>query len=205
MLVLFKNKHIISNMSILNNNNDILLQDKPLFIVNETNNNIKLNEDVNIIFNKFYKTKYKLNNFVNNFNYININNTLAVIIKDNLFNKKITLDNFCQIYHNNLTIDLTDLKFNNLIKLFKLENKFLIQYIIIYYFTNNKLYGIIHYNDNSKKTLVILETYLEVLLYLYKLEIDIKLNPKYSVIITKYPECFFYTKNFLINSYFNFF
>ena len=192
-------------MSILNynNNNDILLQDKTLFIIND--NTIKLNEDVNIIFNNFYKTKYKINNFVNNFNYININNILGIIIKDNLFNKQITLDNFYNINHNNLTIDLTELKFNNLIKSYKLENKNMVQYIIIYYFTNNKFYGIIHYNDNSKKTVIILETYLEVLLYLYKLEIDIKLNPKYSTIITKYPSCFFNTKTFLINNYFKFF
>ena len=96
-------------MSILNynNNNDILLQDKTLFIIND--NTIKLNEDVNIIFNNFYKTKYKINNFVNNFNYININNILGIIIKDNLFNKQITLDNFYNINHNNLTIDLTEL------------------------------------------------------------------------------------------------
>jgi hypothetical protein len=173
-----------------------------------TNNKVLININNEIVINKKYELNYsKFINFINNYNYVNINSSIFNIIKDSMVDKTISNDYFYEImYKKNLykSGTLGKLRFENIIKTYKLINKYKLLYIIIYYFRENNTYGVIHYNDNSKKNIILLDSYVELILFLYKLELDMNLNPKYSRIINKFPTEFIEINYYILSKYFRF-
>ena len=173
-----------------------------------TNNKVLININNDIVINKKYELYYsQFVNFINNYNYVNITSCIFNIIKDSMFDKTICNDYFYEIiYKKNLykSGTLDKLRFENIIKTYKLINKYKLLYIIIYYFRENNIYGVIHYNDNSKKNIILLDSYIELILFLYKLELDMNLNPKYSRIINKFPNEFFDINYYILSKYFRF-
>ena len=140
----------------------------------------------------------KNNKFFENFNTKEIN-----IINNNLFNKNITDEIIYKIYYKKeINIDLKKLIFNNnLLYYYKLINIKTLN-VIIYYFDNN-IYAILSYYNINKIRCILVNTYIELLMYLYKLELDMKLIPNYSKIIT-YPLLFTNLLKYnALNIYFN--
>ena len=175
-----------------------------IYIKSNSYRELKINPDLETrqISDRFkYKNTFKYfknNKFFENFNTKEIN-----IINNNLFNKNITDEIIYKIYYKKeINIDLKKLIFNNnLLYYYKLINIKTLN-IIIYYFDNN-IYAILSYYNINKIRCILVNTYIELLMYLYKLELDMKLIPNYSKIIT-YPLLF---TNLLkyneLNSYFN--
>lgn len=171
---------------------------KKIFI--NIKNEMVINRDYEINNSKFVS-------FINNYNYVNISDDIFNIIKDSMEDKKICKENFFEIIYKKKKYKsetIENLRFDNIIKIYKLINKYKLLYITIYYFRENNSYGVVHYNDNSKKHIILIESYLELLLFLYKLELDMNLNPKYSRIINKYPFEFFDINYYILSKYFRF-
>ena len=186
-----------------NNYSDILIDTNKFFY--EKDSRIILNPEMVSIFYKYYHMKYRLNENINfNYNYIQVSKNQYIIINDSLYNKYISQEYFYKI-KNNTNVNSSVIKFSNIYKLYKLENIYKLLYIIIYkfYIGDKTLYGIIYYNNNSKKNIVIVETMLELYLLLSRLENTININPKYSRIINKYPSFFYVINTNFIDRYFD--
>ena len=179
-----------------------------IYIKSDSYRELKINPDLETrqISDRFkYKNTFKYfknNKFFENFNTKEIN-----IINNNLFNKNITDEIIYKIYYKKkINIDLKKLIFNNnLLYYYKLINIKKLN-IIIYYFDNN-IYAILSYYNINKIRCILVNTYIELLMYLYKLELDMKLIPNYSKIITypllftnllKYNELNIYFNNYML-------
>jgi len=167
-----------------------------IFIKNQNINknkfilNTKMMEDINFlekIKQIYYFKIIKENKY---FNLIN-NYELTHIINNNI-NLDISIQNFYKIYYNN------DINLINKLKLtkdkylisYKIQNNYKLLNIIIYYFEDKNIYCILSYHNTEKKRLLFVNNYLELLLYLYKMEKDLNINPYYTKIINKYPPFF---------------
>jgi hypothetical protein len=139
---------------------------------------------------------FKNNKFFENYSTKEIN-----YIIDKFYNKSIIDPIIYKIYYKkDIDIDFSKLIMNNVIYYYKLIN-FKILNVIIYNFDN--LYGIISYYNSHKMRLTLVDTYIEMLMYLYKLELDMKLNPKLSKIVN-YPLLFTnLLKHSELNIYYN--
>ena len=62
---------------------------------------------------------------------------------------------------------------------------------------------IISFFEKDKYRLILLNNYLDLLLYIYKLEIDMKCNPRYTKILINYPYKFRDLNHNHIRNYFN--
>ena len=73
---------------------------------------------------------------------------------------------------------------------YQFYNKKILNCFIYYYYDekNDKMvYTILTYYEIKNKFLTILTSYIEVLLYIYKIECELGKNPKLSKIVNKYP------------------
>ena len=137
------------------------------------------------------------------FNLIN-NCDISTILNTNI-NLDISMQNFYKIYYNN------DINIINKLKLtkdkylisYKIQNNYKLLNIIIYYFEEQNIYCIVSYHNFEKKRLLFVNNYLELLLYLFKMEKDLNLNPYYTKIINKYPSFFFDINYNVLCIYFN--
>ena len=154
---------------------------------------------------------YNINNYyfkkIFDYNYKKIDKFILIII-DDLKTKNIDNEFFYKIYYNKfINININNLCLTNCFYSFKLCNNNKTLNIIIYNHTNNtnntNIYSIISFFDNSKKIILIVDSYLELLLYIYKLEIELNLNPIYSKVFNKYPKYFYNLDKFELKTYFN--
>ena len=158
-------------------------------------NNLNYNSN-NYYFKKTFDYNYKKND------------KFILIIIDDFKKKNIDYEFFYKIYYNKfININIRNLCLTNCFYSFKLCNNNKTLNIIIYNHNNNNnnnnIYSIISFFDNSSKLIYIVDSYLELLLYIYKLEIELNLNPIYSKVFNKYPKYFYKLDKFELKTYFN--
>ena len=149
---------------------------------------------INIQENRFYQT-IDSNQLQELFDYIinkeiNIKNYNKILFKEN------------QIYTNCKEI-ISNIKFSksNYQYSFKLSNNLKSIYVIIFKVLD-KYVAISFFNKDSLR-LILLNNYLDLLLYIYKIEIDMKCNPKYTKLLPNYPYKFRDINHNHIRNYFN--
>ena len=131
----------------------------------------------------------------------------------NILNKEINIKNYNRIlFKENLTyqnckefISSLKLEYNNYIYSFKLTNYMKKLSGLIFKINDNSQnkYVVITYFEDMKYRLILLNNYLDLLLYLYKLEIDMKCNPRYTKLLINYPYKFRELNHNHIRNYFN--
>ena len=153
-------------------------------------------------------------NFEDNSHYINFTESEYEFIVENNQNKNFNLENFTKIIYNEdieeSKYDLQKLKLNkwNIITSFKIRNvatKKIINCFVYSYYDEKKdkrLFGVFTYFERNYAFLMLLTSYLEVLLYIYKIECEMGKNPQLSKLVNKYPYEF---KNLNINDIKNYF
>ena len=154
-------------------------------------------------------------NFEDNMHYFNFTESEYEFIVINNSDKPLILDNFKKIILNKdinkSNINLNKLTLNKwtVVSSFRMRNNFnkkvLNCFIYSYYDIKNDkmLYTILTYYEIQNIYLMVLSSYIEVLLYIYKIECEIGKVPQLSKIVNKYPHDF---KNLNINeirSYFS--
>ena len=164
--------------------------------------------DKRVFINKDYTTDKYDNTLRSQFTFINFNDNnhylnfgeseLTFLYEDN--NQKIlTLDNFNKITYNKEmfeNINLQNIKISNLniLSFFKIKNNNKILNIFIYEQYLDEIgkssYIILSYFDRKNIRAVLLTSYIELLLYVLKLEYELNKNYKYSNIVNKYPNEF---------------
>ena len=129
---------------------------------------------------------------------------LSSIINNNN-NKTISIHNYYKIYYNFNINKLKDLvlKKENYLYSYKIINNYKFLNIIIYYFESLNIYCILTYHNIDKQRLLFVNSYLELLLYLYKLDKDLNINSRYTKILNKFPHFFFEINYNMLNNYFN--
>ena len=164
---------------------------KNIFINIRTNSykELKINPDlesIQVSEKLKYKNMFKIfynNQFFENYNFKEINNIKNYFKGKNVLDEKI----YKLFYKKEINVDFNKLVFpDNILYYYKLNNIKKMN-IIIYEFGN--IYGIISYYHPNKIRLLLVDTYIELLMYLYKLELDMKLIPKFSKIVS-YPTIF---------------
>lgn len=176
-----------------NNTKEIPFRDSVFIKTNSNkyNKNYKLNPDLEkFSFLESLKKNIYFKTLENCENYLNHTNSEQKMLIDNLYEKNISIENMYKIYYkNDITQNLKEIYFNDyFINSFIIVNRSKLLNIIIYKFDD--LYGIISFFENKKQRLLLVNTYIELLLYLYKLEIDMRLNPFKTKILNKYPQFF---------------
>lgn len=155
---------------------------------------------INIQSNRFYQglSENELKdiiNFVSN-SEINIKNYNKILYKENE-NYKNCKDLLSNVQLNN----------SNYYYSFKLTNNLKSVSVIIFKIldkTNNLTkYVVISFFNKEQYRFILLNNYLDLLLYLYKLEIDMKCNPKYTKLLVNYPYKFRDINHNYIRNYFN--
>lgn len=189
---------------------------KNLFIITDIKKKKIINKDY--LTNKYsslLENIFKFVNFEDNNHYLNFSESEYDFIVTNNINKELTLDNFTKIMFNedieNSNIILNKLTLNTWIiltsfRIRNMNNKKIINCFIYYFYDikNDKmLYTILTYYEIKNKFLTILTSYIEVLIYIYKIECEMGKNPKLSQIVNKYPYDFKDLNMNEIRSYFN--
>ena len=184
---------------------------KDLFINSEKNeskiiNNEYTTEKYNIILSKrnYFKT------FTDNNNYNNLSMNVLEEINNNLNTKSLVLSEFKTIFLNKKLTKLNTKKLRlgkmNILSCFKLkrDSKFINVLIYKSYIESleKDIYIVVSYYNKLNKRAVILESYIELLLYILKLEVNLKLNFNYSKIV-RYPYEFNDIEITILNDYFN--
>lgn len=160
------------------------------------------------------ETNFLFLNFEDNSHYINFTESEYEFIVENNQNKNFNLENFTKIIYNEdieeSKYDLQKLKLNkwNIITSFKIRNvatKKIINCFVYSYYDEKKdkrLFGVFTYFERNYAFLMLLTSYIEVLLYIYKIECEMGKNPQLSKLVNKYPYEF---KNLNINDIKNYF
>ena len=171
--------------------------------------------DINNIFVNNLKLNDKLNNsFLAKFNQINSNNLFKSIVKKNIndledyFKLKIkNINNFKKILITPEYNKLTNIELENIEYGFKYNKNLDNCFVILIFKTNSSIipYCIISYKlnllySNNNIYCIFLKNWMEVILYLFKFENDIKNTSNYKLL--NYPNIFYINKYKIIN-YFN--
>lgn len=158
-------------------------------------------ETIDFTKEQIYTQKFKINTntFTNNYKNININHKKS--IEDFFLNKN---TKYTRVYYGK-QYDISE-KNNSLKKMlycFRLNKDINKSIVICIFRLKNGLYAIVTYNVNlipSPINTYICYTkyYMEVLMYIFKLESELKMDTKHSQVI-KYPKCFFKNFNYIYN------
>lgn len=187
-----------------------------LYISNNIKNTIIINKDyLTHKYSSLLENIFKFVNFEDNNHYLNFSESEYDFIVQNNTDKEFNLDNFTKITFNedinNSKIILNKLTLKKWIivtsfRIHNSNNKKVLNCFIYYYYDekNDKmLYTILTYYEIKNIFLTILTSYIEVLLYIYKIECDMGKTPYLSKIINKYPYEFNDLNRNEIRSYFN--
>ena len=199
------------------NKKKIYLTFDNLFSLKYGNNYNKIiNINDNFLESKFLLTLEKQHYLINiqeNQYYQPMNETELTENISNIFDKEINIKNYNRIlFKENLTyqnckefISSLKLEYNNYIYSFKLTNYMKKLSGLIFKINDNSQnkYVVITYFEDMKYRLILLNNYLDLLLYLYKLEIDMKCNPRYTKLLINYPYKFRELNHNHIRNYFN--
>lgn len=178
--------------------------------------NVVINKDYLLeSFSNLLRRNFQFVCFNDNSHYKNFNETECNFIIENNRKKLFNLNNFSKIMYNN-EIDNSNTNVSRLsldswtvITSFRIRNvqtrKILNTFIYSYEDFNNDrtLYCVMTYYDRNNVFLMLLTSYVEVLLYIYKIEIEMGKNPGLSKIINKYPYEFKDININTIKNYFN--
>lgn len=199
------------------NKKKIYLTFDNLFSLKYGNNYNKIiNINDNFLESKFLLTLEKQHYLINiqeNHYYQSMSETELKDNMSNILNKEINIKNYNRIlFKENLTyqnckefISGLKLEYNNYIYSFKLINYMKKLSGLIFKINDNSQnkYIVITYFEDMKYRLILLNNYLDLLLYLYKLEIDMKCNPRYTKLLINYPYKFRELNHNHIRNYFN--
>jgi len=165
-------------------------------------------------YNNLLEGRYMFVNFEDNSHYCNFTESEHNFIIDNNKDRVFNLDNFTKIMYNEdietSGYDLNKLKLNNwnVITSFRIRNvstKKILNCFIYSYYDEKKdktLFAVLTYFERNYVFLVLLSSYLEVIMYIYKIECEMGKNPQLSKLINKYPYEF---KSLNINDIKNYF
>ena len=180
--------------------------------------NILINSDY---FNNNINSILLLNHIFLNYDdsehYLNFLESEHIFIIENNINKVFTLDNFLKINYNNIIkkkkkiINISNFRLNDwdILSSFKIKNNNNKKILNIFIYTkylekeNITLYTILTYYDRSNIFLILMSSYIELLLYIYKIECEMGKNPKNSKVISSYPYEFKSLNLNEIKNYFN--
>lgn len=149
--------------------------------------------------NSILASHHRFVNFDENSHYLNFTESEHVFIVENNINKTFTLDNFSKISYNNIvekkSLNLSKLKLNNwnILTSFRIKNMNSKKILNIFIYTtylereNITLYSVLTYYERSNIFLMLMNSYVELLLYIYKIECEMGKNPKLSKVISSYP------------------
>ena len=149
--------------------------------------------------NSILASHHRFVNFDENNHYLNFTESEQLFIIENNKDKTFTLDNFSKISYNNVvekkSLNISKMKLNNwhLISSFRIKNmnsnKILNIFIYSTYLEkeNITLYSVLTYYERSNIFLMLMNSYIELLLYIYKIECEMGKNPKLSKVISNYP------------------
>ena len=159
---------------------------------NKYNKVLQINPDLEKqSFLDLLKNNYYFKSIENSKNYGSYSLKEQKILYKELEDKNISIEHIYKIYFKSeITSNIESFIFkDNHINSFIISNNRKLLNIIIYEFENN-IYGILSYYDPNKKRLLLVNTYIELLMYIYKIEMDLKLNPYYTKIFNSYPRFF---------------
>lgn len=178
--------------------------------------NIVINRDyVTESYSNLLKHRFHFVCFNDNSHYENFNESEYDFIVENNRNRQFNLNNFSKIMYNdgidnsNTNVSQLTLDSWKVISSFRIRNvqtrKTLNTFIYKYYDNDNDrtLYCVMTYYDRNNIFLMVLSSYVEVLLYIYKIEIEMGKNPGLSKIINRYPYEFKEININTIKNYFN--
>ena len=142
------------------------------------------------------KSNFAFVNFDDNNHYLNFSESELEFLHEENNSKKLTLEDFNKISYNSDSfegINLKNVKISNssLISCFRIKNNKKILNVFVYeqYIEkfNRNVYIIMSYFDRKNVRCVLLCNYIELLLYILKLELELNKKYRFSNIISKYP------------------
>lgn len=157
-----------------------------------TLNSIYLNEK----YDSILKTNFSFVNFESNNHYLNFTESELEFLNEDNRSKQMNLHYFNRITFNDKFLEedkLKHIKISNskLISLFKIKNNNKILNVFVYNYYSEKfdknIYIIMSYFDRKNIRVYLLTNYLELLLYIFKLEMEMTKNPRFTRILNKYP------------------
>ena len=166
-------------------------------------------------YNNLLESSYMFVNFEDNIHYCNFTESEHNFIIENNKDRVFNLDNFTKIVYNEdiekAGYNLNKLKLNNwnIITSFRIRNtstKKILNSFIYSYYDDKKdktLFVVLTYFERNNVFLVLLSSYLEVIMYVYKIECEMGKNPQFSKLINKYPYEFKSMNLNYIKNYFN--
>lgn len=178
--------------------------------------NIVINRDyVTESYSNLLRRSFQFVSFNDNSHYENFNESEYDFIVENNKKREFNLNNFSKIMYNdeidnsNTNVSRLTLDKWTVISSFRIRNvktrKTLNTFIYTYddYNNDRTLYCVMTYYDRNNVFLMLLTSYVEVLLYIYKIEIEMGKNPVLSKIINRYPYEFKEININTIKNYFN--
>jgi hypothetical protein len=157
-----------------------------------TLNNNYLNEK----YDSILRTNFSFVNFESNNHYLNFTEFELDFLNEDNRSKALNLQHFNRITFNDKFLQedkLKQIKLSHatLISLFKIKNNNKILNVFIYNYYLEKfdtnVYMVMSYFDRKNTRVYLLTNYLELLLYIFKLEMEMNKNPKFTRILNKYP------------------
>jgi hypothetical protein len=142
------------------------------------------------------KSNFAFVNFEDNNHYLNFSESELEFLHEENNSKKLTLEYFNKISYNSDSfegINLKNVKISNssLMSCFRIKNNKKILNVFVYeqYIEklNRNIYIIMSYFDRKNIRCVLLCNYIELLLYVLKLELELNKKYRFSNIISKYP------------------
>ena len=142
------------------------------------------------------RTNFAFVNFDDNNHYLNFTESELQFLSEENNAKTLTLDCFNKISYNKSyfkDINIKNIKISNsnLVSCFRIKNNRKILNIFIYeqYIEkiNKTTYIILSYFDRKNVRCVLLNNYIELLLYTLKLELELNKKYRFSSIVNKYP------------------
>ena len=142
------------------------------------------------------KSNFAFVNFEDNSHYLNFSETELEFLHEENNSKKLTLEDFNKISYNSecfKNVNLKNIKISNsnIMSCFRIKNNRKILNVFVYeqYLEkiNRNVYIIMSYFDRKNIRCVLLCNYIELLLYVLKLEMELNKKHRFSNIINKYP------------------
>ena len=142
------------------------------------------------------KSNFAFVNFDDNSHYLNFASSELEFLNEENNSKKLTLEHFNKISYNSDSFENINLKNvkilnSNILSCFRIKNNKKILNVFVYEQfiekLNRNVYIILSYFDRKNVRCVILCNYIELLLYILKLELELNKKYRFSNIINKYP------------------